>query len=237
MYEYFYKKEIEAFSFLKIPMILLEDENFKILTSDAKILYSIMLQRASLSYKNKWIDEKERVYIYFTLQEVQETLNKAKEKACKIIKELEDINLIEKKRQGLGKPNLIYVKNFMKGYDKKTEKQNLRSQKNEPLKFENRTPVSSKNIPQEVRKSNCSYIDNNKIDISKIDFNKKVYGSYQNVYLTENEYLELKEKISYLDELIERLSSFMKSNGRTYKDHKATLLSWYLKEKPKPKEK
>lgn len=110
-------------------MFLLKDENFKILTSDAKILYFIMLQRTSLSYKNKWIDEKERVYIYFTLQEVQETFNKAKEKACKIIKELEDVNLIEKKRQGLGKPNLIYVKNFMKGYDKKTEKQNLRSKK------------------------------------------------------------------------------------------------------------
>ncbi|WP_051412784.1 replication initiator protein A [Mesomycoplasma bovoculi] len=98
------KKKIEAFSFLKIPMFLLEDENFKILTSDAKILYSIMLQKTSLSYMNKWIDEKERVYIYFTLQEVQETFNKAKEKACKIIKELKDINLIEKKRQGLGNP-------------------------------------------------------------------------------------------------------------------------------------
>lgn len=107
----------------------------------------------------------------------------------------------------------------MKEYDKKTKKQNLRSKKSN---FEVRKSKFSRfqNIPQEVCESNCSCIDNNKIDI-----NKTVYRSYQNVYLTENEYLELKEKISYLDELIEKLSSFMKSNGRTYKDHKATLLS------------
>ena len=80
---------------------------------DAKVLYGILLDRMSLSVKNYWLDEQSRVYIIFTTEEIMEALSCANQKACRLMLELEkDAGLIERKRQGLGKPSLIYVKNF-----------------------------------------------------------------------------------------------------------------------------
>ena len=86
---------------------------FKPLSTDAKVLYGILLDRMSLSVKNHWLDEQSRVYIIFTTEEIMEALSCANQKACRLMLELEkDAGLIELKRQGLGKPSLIYVKNF-----------------------------------------------------------------------------------------------------------------------------
>lgn len=96
--------------------MLFTEERFKKLSSDAKILFGIMLDRMSLSVKNQWIDEENRVYIIFTLENVMEVFSCSERKASYLMKELDTksgIGLIEKKRQGLGKPNLIYVKNFL----------------------------------------------------------------------------------------------------------------------------
>ena len=84
------------------------------LSTDAKLLYGLLVDRMELSRKNGWIDAQGRVYIYFTLDEIRERLRCAKEKACKLVAELDarGIGLIEVKRQGLGKPNIIYVKDF-----------------------------------------------------------------------------------------------------------------------------
>ena len=82
-------------------------------SSLAKVLYGILLDRMSLSVKNHWLDEQSRVYIIFTTEEIMEALSCANQKACRLMLELEkDAGLIERKRQGLGKPSLIYVKNF-----------------------------------------------------------------------------------------------------------------------------
>lgn len=78
-----------------------------------RFLYGLMLDRMSLSIKNRWFDEEDRVYIIFTVEEIAELLNCGTQKAVKLMKELDDnqgIGLIEKKRLGLGKPNVIYVK-------------------------------------------------------------------------------------------------------------------------------
>jgi DNA-binding transcriptional regulator GbsR (MarR family) len=69
-----------------------------------------MIDRIGLSRKNGWIDEKDRVYIFFTLDDIMEQLHCAKEKASKLISELNAVGLIETKRQGLGRANIIYVK-------------------------------------------------------------------------------------------------------------------------------
>lgn len=74
-----------------------------------------MLDRVSLSLKNMWIDKSRRVYIIFTLKEVMDTLNCGDKKATRLMGELEKCGLIERDRRGLGKPNLIYVKNFNSG--------------------------------------------------------------------------------------------------------------------------
>ena len=95
-----------------IPRVLMTDKVFRELSSDAKILYSILLDRASLSYKNNWIDSENRVYIYYPIDVLVTTINKSKPTIVNIFKELEEIGLIRRKRQGLGKPSMIYVMNF-----------------------------------------------------------------------------------------------------------------------------
>lgn len=115
-FDYYYGAESEQFSFYRVPRLLIKDERFKGLSSDAKLLYGLMLDRMSLSIKNQWIDEQNRAYIIYTIDSIQEDLGCGKEKAVKVLAELDSvkgIGLVEKKRRGLGKPDIIYVKNFV----------------------------------------------------------------------------------------------------------------------------
>ena len=112
-YEYFYGAQAEQFSFYRIPTALFTEPNFRELSTDAKVLYGILLDRMSLSLKNQWLDAQNKVYIIFTVEEIMDALNCANQKATRLMVELEkQAGLIERKRQGLGRPNLIYVKNF-----------------------------------------------------------------------------------------------------------------------------
>ena len=112
-YEYFYGAQAEQFSFYRVPKALFTEPNFRELSTDAKVLYGILLDRMSLSLKNQWLDAQNKVYIIFTVEEIMDALNCANQKATRLMVELEkQAGLIERKRQGLGKPNLIYVKNF-----------------------------------------------------------------------------------------------------------------------------
>ena len=116
--DYFYGQAGELFSFFRIPKALFQEQRFQNLSTDAKILYGILLDRMSLSAKNGWRDEQGRVYIIYTVREVQESLCCAEHKAVKLLRELEDIDLVERKRRGLGRPSLIYVKDFSSGLPK-----------------------------------------------------------------------------------------------------------------------
>ena len=112
-YEYFYGAQAEQFSFYRIPKALFTEPNFRELSTAAKVLYGILLDRMSLSLKKQWLDAQNKVYIIFTVEEIMDALNCANQKATRLMVELEkQAGLIERKRQGLGKPNLIYVKNF-----------------------------------------------------------------------------------------------------------------------------
>lgn len=113
MFEYFYGAQAEQFAFFRIPKVLFKDSTYKSLSSDAKILYGMLLDRMNLSAVNGWFDQMKRVYIIYTIEELMEDMGCANQKATKLMNELEKIGLIERKRQGLGKPNLIYVKNFI----------------------------------------------------------------------------------------------------------------------------
>lgn len=112
MFDYFYGQSGEMFSYFRVPKILFRDIKFKDLSTDAKTLYGALLDRMGLSVKNGWLDEQGRVYIIFPVQEVMDALGCADNKATKLFRELEKFGLIERKRRGLGKPTLIYVKNF-----------------------------------------------------------------------------------------------------------------------------
>lgn len=125
-FDYYYGIEAEQFSFYRVPRLLIKDERFKGLSSDAKLLYGLMLDRMSLSMKNGWLDDENRAYIIYTVDAIMEDLGCSKPTCTKIMRELgsdNGIGLIEKKRRGLGKPDIIYVKNFASVPDEKEEKE------------------------------------------------------------------------------------------------------------------
>ncbi len=105
-FDYFHGYESEQFAFYRIPKVLFTDDYFKDLSSDAKVLYGLMLDRMSLSIKNNWIDEEDRVYIIFTLEQVMQYMNCGRDKGMKTLAELDTkkgIGLIERVKQGFGK--------------------------------------------------------------------------------------------------------------------------------------
>ena len=180
-FDYFRGMEAEQYSFYRVPKVLFTAECFKSLSCEAKVLYGLMLDRMGLSIKNRWFDEEDRVYIIFTVEEIMELLGCGRQKAIKNIAELDTekgIGLIEKRRLGLGKPNVIYVKNFMimdcpeqkpeekqpenavnsKKYENKTSRSMEIEFQEVPesdfQKYENQTSGSMKSELQEVPKSN-----------------------------------------------------------------------------------
>lgn len=114
-FDYFYGSESEQFSYYRIPRLLVTGPQFRNLSTDAKLLYGLMLDRMGLSARNGWYDEKSRVYIFYSLREVMTDLNCGHDKVVKLLADLDStkgIGLIERVKQGQGKPTIIYVKQF-----------------------------------------------------------------------------------------------------------------------------
>ncbi len=113
MFDYYYGQESEQFSFYRIPKVLFEAESVKGISTDAKVLYGLMLDRMQLSAKNKWHDEYGRVYIYYSVKQIMEALSVSNKTVTKILHELETVNLIIREKEGLTRPDRIYVMNFI----------------------------------------------------------------------------------------------------------------------------
>ena len=200
-FSYFQGMEGDMYQFYRIPKLLFTSEYFKNLSCEAKVLYGLMLDRMSLSIKNRWLDEEDRVYIFFSVEEIMEMLNCGRNKAVNCLKELDQetgIGLIEKKRLGLGKANVIYVKNFsLREYPDEPAKMEIETddpeyeeqipcnfEENMPenavntQKFEKQTSRSLENKLQEVSKTNCNNTEYNYTEFSENE-------SYQ--YLSEQE--------------------------------------------------
>ena len=162
-FDYYYGIEAEQFSFYRVPRLLIKDERFKGLSSDAKLLYGLMLDRMSMSMKNGWLDDENRAYIIYTIENIREDLGCSKEKAVKVLAELDaskGIGLIEKIRRGLGKPDIIYVKNFIIQDEGRKEPSNADVSaevgKTDFKRSENPTSRSQENRLQEVGKTDFS---------------------------------------------------------------------------------
>lgn len=102
------------FTFFRLPKCLVNNVYFAELSADAKLLYAFFLDRVSLSIKNGWIDDKGRVFIYYSVKRVCKDLNCGTQKACKLLDELEKAGVLERKRQGPGKPNKLYLKKYLR---------------------------------------------------------------------------------------------------------------------------
>ena len=174
--DYFYGDESKEFSYFRIPRLLITHQRFKNVSVEAKLLYGLLLDRMGLSEEHCWYDEDGRVFIYYTVEEIADDLCCGRDKAMKLLAELDKAKgagLIERVRQGQGKPTKIYVKRFT-------------TREVPPKKEENPTPISEveildvqkSEIPtskgrkprlQEVGFSDPSYLDNNYPDSSYPD--------------------------------------------------------------------
>ena len=227
MLDYIHSAETEQFSFLRVPKILLQNDTFKGISAEAKLLYSILFDRTELSNRNGWRDDQDRVYIIFTIAEITESMNCGNKKAIQLLDELEHkAGLIERKRQGLGKPNLIYVKSFYRTVDKYGERHFLKCQ--------NDTSGSVKATSLEVSESHSNKNNNKKTDLNDTDLSflpgreskrNDAYAQYEAYFREElemtaafNEYSQIalrrEERPSVLEQLRKIKAAILALPGR-----------------------
>ncbi len=219
---YFYGKEAEQYSFYKIPKLLFTDTYFKSLSVESKVLYGLMLDRMSLSVKNQWLDSEGRAYIYFSLEDAMDAFVCSNKKAISIMKELDSetgIGLIEKRRQGQGKPTIIYVKQFYLEEVQKCKKFTSEEKMDVPevknihvLKCKNDTSRSEEITRLDVKKVHTNKNNINNTDLSNTESNlilskEDTMGSEADAYaelIRENIELDiLKERYPYEQELLD----------------------------------
>ena len=170
--DYYYGNEAEQYSFYRIPKILFTDARFRGVSVEAKVLYGLLLDRMALSVRNNWLDREGRVYIIFTVADVMELLGCAQQKANKLLNELDStkgVGLIERIRRGLGKPNVIYVKNFTGRPRPGQERRERDDAESQIKKCENHKSGNVKITIQDLRKSQTNNTDLNKTDFSDTD--------------------------------------------------------------------
>ena len=221
-FDYFYGSEAEQFTFYRIPKILITSQFFKKVSDSAKLLYGLMLDRMSLSIRNGWLDDDNRAYIFFTTNDVMEQMCCGTEKATKMLTELDSekgIGLIERVKQGQGKPAIIYLKKFYELEDtarstklseiesqdfqeskvktfenRKTRLSKIESQdfwKSKNKTFENRKSGLSEIEKQDFRKSKCNNTDINNTDINYIyPINQDNYNIQNSDTQTEEEWID-----------------------------------------------
>ena len=193
MYDYFYGAESDQFSFYRIPKVLFTEERFQSISAEAKVLYGLLLDRMSLSARNGWLDDEGRVYIIFSVEDIMTSMGCANQKAAKLLYELESkCQLIERKRQGLGKPNLIYVKNFVTPSESHFKK------------CENHDSGSVKITSQESLKSHANNTENNNTEFS--DTESFLFTSFRENHTREPKRSEADQRQQYKDLIMENIS-------------------------------
>ena len=213
--------------YMAFPRFLLDKDG---LNETAKILYTILLDRARLSQKNDgWTDEQGHVFIFFPIKSLAETMHKSEMSVKTALNALEKENLIARKRQGAGFPNRIYVKYPPEALNQTDRIFSVKQTENCPTDGKKTDTVTN-------RKKSSSNKDKNNIKRTNSESkdDRTAYGSYQNVFLSTEELKALKDEVPHYQEYIEKLSSYMASSGKQYSSHAATIRSWALRDHPAP---
>ena len=189
--EYFKNYEADSYAFYRIPKLLFTNEHFKKISIEAKLLYSMMLNRMELSIKNNWLDKDGNVFIYYTLEEAMENLGYAHTKIIRIMNELDHkkgVGLIVRKKQGQGKPTKIYVKKFVVSEVKTSENEN------------SGTPDAPESIENDVGNDSCECENDEEFTTEEVQTSENeksrtnkigsadcsdCYSSYNNINNTE----------------------------------------------------
>lgn len=200
--DYYYGHEAEQFVFFRIPKALFSDARFSGISTDAKVLYGLLLDRMGLSVKSGWMDNQDRVYLYYSLSETCETLGCKRDKAIKLYAELDAVGLIERKRQGLGKPHMIYVKNFAshRTDPQKSEKPTTFPPEDEKSNYkqsEKPTSGSRKNRSPEVGKTDANNTEYSKTDLNDTDSSSPLPSPHIRDRPDEDGIEKIREQIEY----------------------------------------
>lgn len=210
--------------YMVFPRFLLDTE----LNETTKLLYVILLDRARLSLKNEgWTDTSGHVFIYFTIEAMAKVMHKSQMTIKTSLTSLEKSELILRKRQGVGQPNRIYVK-FPLGTFHHTDKiLSLTQTESCPSDRQN-------SISETDKKLSTNKKEREKNNLSKNERAKNLspYGKFQNVFLSDQELEEIKHSVSDWKEYIERLSGYMASTGKQYRNHAATIINWSRQDNP-----
>ncbi len=213
--------------YMAFPRFLLDKEG---LSETAKILYTILLDRARLSQKNDgWTDERGHVFILFPIKNLAETMHKSEMSMKTALAALEKENLIFRKRQGAGFPNRIYVKVPPEALVLTERNLSVRQTENCPTDRKKTVSVTDRKLSGSNKEKN-----NMKRTNSESKEKRTAYGSYQNVFLTSEELSALQSEVPHYQEYIEKLSRYMVSSGKQYANHAATIRSWALQDHPAP---
>ncbi len=213
--------------YMMFPKFLLDKEK---LNETAKVLYVILLDRARLSLKNDgWTDEQGHVFIFFPIKNLAETMHKSEMSIKTALNTLEKDGLIVRKRQGAGFPNRIYVKMPPEFLTQTDRTLSVRQTENCPADGKKTVSVTDRKLSGSNKEKN---------NIKKVNTESKdkrtAYGSYQNVFLNDEELTALQNEVPRYQEYIEKLSSYMASSGKRYANHAATIRSWALQDHPAP---
>ena len=213
--------------YMAFPRFLLDKDG---LNETAKILYTILLDRARLSQKNDgWTDEQGHVFIFFPMKNLAETMHKSEMSIKTALSALEKENLIVRKRQGAGFPNRIYVKYPPEALTQTDRNLSIRQTENCPTDGKKTFSATDRKLSSSNKEKN-----NIKRTNSESKDDRTAYGSYQNVFLTMAELISLQKEVLHYQEYIEKLSSYMASSGKQYSNHAATIRSWALRDNPAP---
>ena len=196
------------------------------LSHTAKLLYTLLLDRATLSQKNNWIDAQDRIYVVYPLSHLAKDLGCCISSVTRAFSELENAQLVERIRSGFSKPSRILLK-----VPYTTQNCAVTVYKNAKDDCaETSSMIAQKCTPNQRNKSNLK--DSHLIRTTDAHL---TFGEYQNVFLTATEYRRLKADFSGLDDLIEQLSAYIQSTGKKYSDHAATLRIWAKRQKTERK--
>ena len=213
--------------YMAFPRFLLDRGN---LNETAKILYVILLDRARLSLKNDgWTDEQGHVFLFFPIKSLAETMHKSEMSIKTALSALEQDELIERRRQGIGLPNRIYVK--IPSEALVPTERNLSARKTESRLTDGKNTVHT---GDEKLSSSNKEKNKNKTANAGSKNECAAYGAYRNVFLSAEELTVLQNTVPHYREYIEKLSSYMASTGKRYQDHAATIRSWALRDHPAP---
>lgn len=213
------KEQTPLPAYFPYPKFLLQMD----LSHTARLVYVLLLDRVTLSQKNGWTDHGGYVYVLYPLAGLARDLHSSVSSVTRALRELEDAHLIERKANGFSKPNQIFL--LFPEAMQKCASDMLRNGQSDHAKVSNTNAQNC--TPNQINKNN--------LILNQLNRAKGAYGRYQNVFLKD--YPNLKSEIMALDSLIEELSAYMKSTGKKYVDHDATLQSWAARKKQTTKSK